>query len=279
MDFKEEFANFNEFYYSCLNNIFRKANEDNTCLSAKFLADCEKYGSPILQPVLYKKTIDDIEEVIINSQVYKLLPMGLINSNIPTKFIDKNFVDSSSRYRLNNFHAIHRCEPKLKPFYYPNDSLHPIKDSLKRLCESYIKHYKDALGEEWTEEDFYNMFFSLEYLSVKYAINEETKEIFAVGFFGASVRNGAGGKALTNAELYVMPEFRNMRIAKKMVGLTFEQAKNDDIKNFDSITYRVQNNDSLAFWENIGASVSGLIHIEGDIPEILSVINNSKLSK
>ena len=82
-------------------------------------------------------------------------------------------------------------------------------------------------------------------MSVKYAIDLKSKEIFAIGFFGASVREGAGGKALTNAELYVMPEFRKLGIAQKMVSLSFDLAQNDGIKSFDSITYRVQNHDAL----------------------------------
>lgn len=103
----------------------------------------------------------------------------------------------------------------------------------------------------------------------------DTGEVFAIGFFGALVKNGAGGKALTDAELYVMPEFRKMGIAKRMVGLTFELAKNDGIDNFDSVTYRVQSCDALSFWQKIGASVTGLTHIEGSISEIIENIDNS----
>lgn len=112
-------------------------------------------------------------------------------------------------------------------------------------------------------------------MSIKYAEDLETGEVFAIGFFGTLVKNGAGGKSLTDAELYVMPEFRNKGIAKKIVGLTFELAKNVGIENFDSITYRVQTCDALAFWQKVGASVTGLTHIEGNIPEIIDVIDKS----
>lgn len=273
MNFKEESAELNNFYYSCLNNIIRRAQDDITGLDAKFLDTCKKNGVTDLSSIIYKKTVDDLEMVNNDFGKFTLLPMGLINSNIPTKFIDKNYAGAQGSYRLNNFYEMFAKDPKYVPFYYPNDSDTPSKDTLSKLCSSYIKHYKESLGEEWSEEDFYNMFSSLKYLSVKYAKDEVTGEVFAVGFFGASIREGAGGKALTNAELYVMPEFRHMGIAKKMVGLTFEQAKNDGIENFDSITYRVTNNDSLAFWQGVGASVSGLIHIEGNIPEMVETIS------
>lgn len=162
-------------------------------------------------------------------------------------------------------------EENWKPIYYHSRDY--LKQIFRRICDSYIEHYKKSLNEVWSEEDFYARLTDLEYLSVKYAKDLETGEIFAVAFFGTLVKNSVGGKALTDAELYVMPEFRNMGIAKRMVGLTFELAKRDNIENFDSITYRVQSYDALSFWQRIGASVTGLTHIEGNISDIIEIID------
>ncbi len=120
---------------------------------------------------------------------------------------------------------------------------------------------------------FYQMVKELKFLSVKYAQDIETKEIFAIGFFGAYIRNGATGECLTNAELYVMPEFRRKGIAKKLVGLTFDRALEKNIYEFDSITYRLPNQDALSFWQSVGAEVSGLYHIEGNIEQMEQIIS------
>jgi hypothetical protein len=56
----------------------------------------------------------------------------------------------------------------------------------------------------------------------------------------------------------------------------FELAKTDGIENFDSITYRVQSCDALSFWERIGALVTGLTYIEGNISEIIEIISSKK---
>ncbi len=48
------------------------------------------------------------------------------------------------------------------------------------------------------------------------------------------------------------------------------------IQNFDSVTYRVGNHDSLNFWNSVGATVSGLIHIEGNIPDMIETLNKAQ---
>lgn len=177
-------------------------------------------------------------------------------------------------------------EPDYDIFYYSSDKNNimdesnthiSIDNSFKRICESFIDYYRDSLGEEWSEEDFYKWLESVKYLTIKYAKNVDTGELIAVGFFGSQVRLGAGGRALTNAELYVLPEFRGMGIASKLVGVSFSKAKMDGIENFDSITYRIPSMNALKFWESIGANVSGLYHIEGAIPEMMEKINNNKM--
>ena len=144
-------------------------------------------GPIAFNSIVYKKLIDEEETVEINGKLFKLLPMGLVNTNIKKDFIgpDKQQLEFSklrngtlSSCLLESFHV----------FYYPNDILNPDFSLFDKVCKSYIKHYKKTLGEEWSEKNFYNMIKDLNYLSVKYARDEEKGEIFAIGFFGA--KNG-----------------------------------------------------------------------------------------
>lgn len=273
MKFKEVYTEFNEFYYSRLNDIVSSASKGNNSRYVEFLKEINEKKID-LGKILHKKLIDDYEETEINSKKFGLLPMGIRNSNIPRYFRKNEKNTKAGKYgNLNDFREMFLKEADWRPIYY--HSRDSLKQTFRRICDSYIDHYKKSLNEVWSEDDFYARLSDLKYLSVKYAIDLETEEIFAVGFLGALIKNSAGGKALTDAELYVMPELRNMGIAKKMVGLTFELAKNDGIENFDSITYRIQSCDALSFWQRIGASVTGLTHIEGNIPDIVEIIDES----
>lgn len=273
MEFKEVYTGFNDFYYYRLNDIINCASNDGNSRYVDFLREINEKEID-LDKILYKKLADDYEETEINFKKFKLLPMGLKNHNIPGFFVSKKGSTKAGKYgNLNTFRDMFLREADWNPIYYhSNDSL---KQTFGKICNSYIEHYKNNLNEVWSEEDFYARISDLGYLSVKYAEDLETGEIFAIGFFGALIKNSAGGKALTDAELYVMPEFRNMGIAKRMVGLTFELAKKDGIENFDSITYRVQSCDALSFWQRVGASVTGLTHIEGNISDIIENIDKS----
>lgn len=277
MKFKEEYTEFNDYYEKRLKDIYEGVNERPNGVEAEFIKYCEEAGID-LHSTLYKKLIDDYEEVSVGSRKFILLPMGFINSNVSPLFIDKNH-NGGTHISLNYWRNIFLHEPKFKMFYYPNDSKNPVRETLNQVRDSYINHYATTLNEYWSEEDFYARLEQLKYLSVKYAMDEETKQIFAIGFFGALVKSGAGGEALTDAELYVMPEFRKLGIAKKMVDLSFELARLNGIENFDSVTYRVQTQDSLAFWKAVGAEESGLIHIEGNISEMSEKINNTNSLK
>lgn len=268
MEYTDVYANFNSSFHYYLDMIANSKTEREQ----NFIQECINKGIDF-NTCLYKKLIDDYNDLTINGRKVQLLPMGLRNSVINMTLInnDKHYYHRGS---VCIYRGILLDKPKFVPFYYPDNDLEVVQlENLKKLCSSYIAHYQNTLGEIWSEKDFYTMFSSLKYLSVKYAKDTATGEIFAIGFFGANIRNGAGGLALTNAELYVMPEFRGLGIAKKMVGLTFDLAKNDGIENFDSITYRVPDNDALTFWQSIGASVSGLIHIEGNLSDMLNSID------
>lgn len=222
--------------------------------------------------ILYKRLVDEEKIVNVDGENISLLPLGVISDKV-RRFLNHNIKGANKRGLLSLFKRLLSEQEDFKTLCYPEDLTSPSKKSLEKLCASYIEYYKDSLDEEWSEEDFYRMFSELNYMSLKYAKREETEEPYVIGFFGAYERSGAGGKALTNAELYVMPEFRGLGIAKMLVGVTFDQAKANGITSFDSITYHIKKQNSLAFWERIGASVSGLIHIEGDIPEMLDVIS------
>lgn len=268
---KDVYTDFNDFYYYRLSSIVSGANSNS--IYASFLKEISNRNIE-LDKVLYKRLVDDYEEIEIDSIKIALIPMGIINRNVPEYFIKKEERNIAGRYgNLNVFENMFLKDPNWGPLHYHSSDT--LKQVFKRICDSYIDHYRKSLNEVWSEEDFYARLTDLEYLSVKYAKDLETGEVFAVGFFGALVKNGAGGKALTDAELYVMPEFRNRGIAKRMVGLTFELAQNDGIENFDSITYRVQSCDALSFWQRIGASVTGLTHIEGNISDIIEIIDKS----
>lgn len=275
MDFKEEYTEFNNFYYERLKKFYDRAKEESSGSVSEFFRNCEESGID-LHSTIYKKLIDDYEEVTIDSRHYLLLPMGFINSSIPQAFVDKSYNKTPGHFGLNYLRNIFLQEPKFKMFYYPNDARYPLRDTMKQVCSSYIDHYATALDEHWSEEDFFARLEQIKYLSVKYAMDVETKEIFAVGFFGALVKASAGGEALTDAELYVMPQFRKLGIAKKMVNLSFALARINGIENFDSVTYKIQDQDSLGFWQSVGANVSGLVHIEGSISEMIDTITNNK---
>lgn len=200
-----------------------------------------------------------------------MLPIGLRNRGISTRFVGNNkFAYSSLKDRV--LESIVSSET-YDIFYYPDDKETPDWTLFDKICKSYIKHYQESLDEPWAEKFFYQMVKQLKFLSVKYAQDIETKEIFAIGFFGAYIRNGATGECLTNAELYVMPEFRRKGIAKKLVGLTFDRALEKNIYEFDSVTYRLPNQDALSFWQSVGAEVSGLYHIEGNIEQMEQIIS------
>ncbi len=274
MRFEIGYAKLNDFYYDCLQIIFEDANKNDRY--KEFLERCYSEGVDLYK-VPYKRVYDNYEIVELLDCNYKLLPLCLVNENVRGFFVREKVNRASGRFSLNSFNDLFFKKPYFSLFHYRNDCSHTLqaelKEQLKKICKSYIQHYKDSLEESWTEEEFYVMFNDLQYVSLKYAMNMETNEIDVVGFFGAAVRRGAGGKTLTNAELYLLPEFRKRGIAKKLVGVTFEMAKADGIENFDSITYRIQGNDSLAFWQSVGAKVSGLIHIEGSISEMIDKID------
>ena len=277
MKYIEHYYKFNDYYKNKLNDCIEYKRQNNFDIQRLYNYDVD------LEGCVYKKNVDD-SCIIGKDKKYELLPLGLKNEFVPSYFINENITKVNVRISFDKVFSVVLRRTSYKIFYYSNnedDSLTPdydINGNLRKVCDSYIKYYYESLEESWTVEEFFDMIKDLKYITIKYAKNLDTGEVFAVGFFGSNIRKGAGGECLTNAELYVMPEFRKLGIAKKLVGLSFEAAMQDGIENFDSITYRTPSMDALGFWENIGATVSGLYHIEGNVPEMINQIDDKIIS-
>ena len=195
------------------------------------------------------------EDVEIGGNIFTVYPVGnrIIGTNI---WMDL----SHDKWR---FHTIRRIlDRKFEPITIDDADWGDI-------CNSYLSHYQNILDEHWSDEDFTKRILDLKYRTHKYAKDSKTGKIIVVGFFGANIAYGAGGRYLTNAELYVLPQFRGRGIARELVRQSFTLAHDDGIQAFDSLTYRVQNHNPLNFWQQAGAEITELIHIAGDLSEMI----------
>lgn len=211
------------------------------------------------EEIIYKIVFGEEEATQVEGKNYTIFPIGNINTRIQG-ILDGQIPRTRGTDSISG--AIRILTSKLEPIRLKGASFDRIRDS-------YISHYRDSLGEEWSVEDFNNRLNSLSYVTYKYARDEETGEILVVGFFGVQIATAAGGKYLTNGELYVLPEFRGRKIATELVHQTLDLANEDGIENFDSLTYSVPGANPLEFWEKIGANDTGLYHIAGSVSEML----------
>lgn len=195
------------------------------------------------------------EDVEIGGNIFTLYPVGnrIIGTNI---WMDL----SHDKWR---FHTIRRILDRKFESITIDDA------DWRDICNSYLSHYQNILDEHWSDEDFTKRIQDLKYRTHKYAKDSKTGKIIVVGFFGANIAYGAGGRYLTNAELYVLPQFRGRGIARELVRQSFTLAHDDGIQAFDSLTYRVQNHNPLNFWQQAGAEITELIHIAGDLSEMI----------
>lgn len=221
------------------------------------------------EDIIYKKIFGEEENVQVNGKKYTIFPIGNINTRVQG-ILDGRIPRSRGTDSISG--ALRILTSKLVPIRI-NEA------SVKQIRDSYISHYHDSLGEDWSNDDFDNRLNSLSYVTYKYARDEETNEVFVVGFFGVQIATAAGGKYLTNGELYVLPEFRGRKIATELIHQTLSLAHEDGIDNFDSLTYSVPGSDSLRFWENIGANDSGLYHISGSVSEMLNNTGEDNMAK
>lgn len=226
-----------------------------------------KQGFNSIQDFPYE-VVDGEEQIVdLGGHKYTILPVVYIEETL------KDIVTNGyKRIRNQNVRALSRifC-----------NRLHPItiKDAdWSSICESYINHYKSILGENWSHMDFEMRVKNLKYRSHKYAIDNNTGKTIVVGFFGTNIAYGAGGEYLTNAELYVLPQFRGRGIASELVKQSFELASACGIYSFDSLTYKAGHHNPLKFWEGINAETTELIHVAGDIGEMIDAISTREES-
>lgn len=218
----------------------------------------EKLGQNV-EDIVYKRVFGEEETVAINGKNYTLIPTGNINYSIQGL---KDGTTSLNRGNNSESGVLRILTSNLTPIRINDANIDYVKSS-------YIGHYRDTLGEAWSDKDFDDRLNSLSYVTYKYVKDEATGEVFIAGFFGVQVATGAGGKYLTNGELYVLPEFRGRGIAKELVHQSLGLAFDDGIKNFDSLTYTAPGFDALGFWKNIGAENTELYHISGDVSTII----------
>ena len=101
MPLKEIYTEFNDTYYYYLNFFIKKALETSEERRLSFFKECEEKGVDFTR-VLYKKNIDDYEEILIGQDKFFLLPMGLKNSLIHYNLIS-NKTPNNPRITMNSF--------------------------------------------------------------------------------------------------------------------------------------------------------------------------------
>lgn len=155
--------------------------------------------------------------------------------------------------------------------------------AISMISEAYADHYNNAgLDEHWTKEDVERMLKwhrgqSLGHLFlVKWARDIDTNEEFPVGFFTTYQKPYSGGTILWDGELFVLPEYRRYGIGTELVEASFQIGSELGIDFFESLTYEDENGFPLKFWQEIGVDSSDLIHICGNIPEMISNIQKKK---
>ena len=237
---------------------------ENKLYTHDFMQILSKELGQNAEDIIYKIVFGEDEYIQVDGKEYTVFPIGNINTRVQG-ILDGRIPRTRGTDSISGASRI--LTSKLEP-------IRVNEASVERIRDSYISHYRDSLGEEWSTDDFNNRLNSLSYVTYKYARDEETGEIIVIGFFGVEIATAAGGKYLTNGELYVLPEFRGRKIATELIHQTFSLAHEDGIENFDSLTYSIPGSDSLKFWENIGANDSGLYHISGSVSEILNNTSN-----
>lgn len=162
------------------------------------------------------------------------------------------------------------------------------EDAIIQLAQPYADHYNNAdLGEKWSKEEAHDMLFwqlhqSLgRFFLVKWVREVGTTNEFPVGFFCAYTKPYQGGKMIWDGELFVLPEYRKYGIGTELVEALFTVAQSSGVNFFEALTYEDENGYPLKFWQKLGIQCDDLIHITGNIDEMLSrtADNNSKREK
>src|SRR3989304_6390534 len=151
--------------------------------------------------------------------------------------------------------------------------LRATEKDIKELAQIYAKIWK-KLGENWTKttakivmEDFIK---SQPDLIFKAVVDGKI-----VGGSMAKVKHYLGIK-LSDTELFVLPEYRNQKVGKKLLQkLIQEGVKKYHVKIFEGITDG-RKEFPLKWYEKIGFKKTGYIHIEGNTKEILKNLKEEK---
>ena len=158
--------------------------------------------------------------------------------------------------------------------------------AIPQLAQAYADHYNDAgLNEHWTKEEVENMLKwqlsqSLGKLFfIKWARDLENNHEFPVGFFCAYSKPYQGGQMIWDGELFVLPEYRKYGIGTELAETLFMVAKSYGINLFESLTYEDKNGYPLKFWEKLGVDSSDLIHIYGNVEDMLTKIKTNNDAK
>lgn len=153
-------------------------------------------------------------------------------------------------------------------------------NAIKAIAPAYADHYNNSgLDEHWSVEDAENMMHwhygqSLgRFFFVKWARNMASGEEFPVGFITAYAKPYQSGKILWDCELFVVEEYRRYGIGRELIKALLLTAESSGIHLFEALTYKAENEHPYKMWEKYGASATDLIHISGEVEEMLEKIN------
>ncbi len=147
------------------------------------------------------------------------------------------------------------------------------------LAEPYARHYNEAgLDEHWSNEDVINMLnWHLKqnlghFFLVKWARDVQTGEEFPIGFITAYLKPYQSGAMLWDGEIFVLPEFQKYGVGSELFQGLLTLAKKQNVELFEALTYRDENGFPCKLWEKYGAQTSDLVHIHGEVDEMLSKV-------
>lgn len=99
----------------------------------------EKLGQSV-EDIVYERIFGEEQIVEVNDKRYKLLPIGNRNRRVQG-ILDGRIPHSRGTDSISG--ATRILTSKLEPITYDNANV-------ERISDSYIKHYRDVLGEEWS---------------------------------------------------------------------------------------------------------------------------------
>lgn len=168
--------------------------------------------------------------------------------------------------------GVSRNDPRVRRCY---------RNAITLLAESYADHYNSAgIDEHWTREEVEEMMNwqygqSLgRFFFVKWGREVETQKEFPVGFVSAYSKPFQGGNMLWDGEIFVLPEYQKYGIGTELHTVLLGAAKASGIKFFEALTYEDENGYPFKLWDKYGVSRSDLIHIYGEVEEMLTKVES-----